>query len=51
MNWQLEIGTYPGILLGIRTYENEDTTEHVLYFPLIEFILTIYKEDEHTNEN
>lgn len=45
-NWQLEIGIYPGILLGIRTYENEGMTEHVLYFPLVEFILTVYKEEE-----
>lgn len=51
-NWQLEIGLYPGILLGIRTYENPDMAEHVLYFPFVEFILTVYKEqDEHTNES
>lgn len=45
-NWSLEIGLYPGILLGIRTYENEYTTEHVLYFPLVEFILTVFKNEE-----
>lgn len=51
-DWQLEIGLYPGILLGIRTYENPGTAEHVLYFPFVEFILTVYKEqDEHTNES
>lgn len=49
MNWQLELGLYPGILLGLRTYQNNDTTEHVLYFPFIELILTIFKEDEHTD--
>jgi hypothetical protein len=51
-NWSLEVGLYPGILLGIRTYENIDNSEHVLYFPLVEFILTIYKEEnEHTDES
>ena len=52
-DWQLEIGLYPGILLGVRTYENtNNTTEHVVYFPFVEFILTIYKEkDEHTDES
>lgn len=47
-NWQLEIGTYPGILLGIRTYNDKNYDEHVLYIPLFELILTIYK-DEHTD--
>jgi len=52
-NWQIEIGIYPGILFGVRTYENESTTEHVLYLPIIEFILTFFKEeqDEHTDES
>lgn len=45
-NWSLEVGLYPGILLGIRTYENEHNTEHVLYFPLVEFILTVFKNEE-----
>jgi len=49
-NWSLEIGIYPGILFGVRTYENVNTTEHVLYLPIIELILTIYK-DEHTDKS
>ena len=49
-NWQLEIGVYPGILLGVRTYIDKSLTEHVLYFPFVEFILTVYKEEnEHTD--
>lgn len=47
-SWKLEIGLYPGILLGVRTYENKGMNEHVLYFPFVEFILTVYK-DEHTD--
>ena len=43
-NWSLELGLYPGVLLGVRTYENEVSTEHVLYFPFVEFILTVYNE-------
>jgi len=43
--WQLEIGLYPGILLGVRTYREKDFDEHVLYLPFfIEFCLTIYKK-------
>ena len=45
-NWQLEIGTYPGVLLGIRTYENDDNTEHVLYLPFVELILTFFNEED-----
>jgi hypothetical protein len=44
--WQLEIGLYPGVLIGIRTYEQKDVNEHVLYIPFIELCLTVYKETE-----
>ena len=40
--WTLEIGLYPGILLGFRTYEQGDHIMHVLYFPFVEFGLSIY---------
>jgi len=43
-NWSLEVGLYHGVLLGARTYENENNIEHVLYFPFVEFILTVYNE-------
>ncbi len=39
-DWSLEIGTYPGILIGIRNYEvNENEGDVVLYLP---FIMLIY---------
>ena len=41
--WSLGIGFYPGILLGFRTYEQGDYDMHVLYFPFVEFELSIYK--------
>lgn len=40
-NWVLSIGLYPGILFGIRTYEEEDFKTHVLYLPFVEFALEI----------
>ena len=54
--WGLSMGFYPGILLGIRTYENEvelvnsETDEkldcfqriHTLYLPFIEIVLETY---------
>jgi len=42
--WSLEIGFYPGILLGIRSYYEEDQVTHVLYMPLIDLALTLYKK-------
>ena len=43
-NWQLEIGLYPGILVGIRSYEQTNFKEHVLYMPFVELILTVYDD-------
>ena len=43
-NWELSIGIYPGILIGIRTYEEKNFNEHVLYLPFcVDIALTIDK--------
>ena len=42
-NWSLSVGAYPGLLLGIRTYEEEEQTTHVLYLPLVDIALEIFK--------
>jgi hypothetical protein len=42
-SWSLSLGFYPGILLGFRSYEEENQTTHVLYMPLIDLALEIYK--------
>jgi len=41
--WELSFGTYKGIVVGVRTYEEKDKTNHVLYIPFIDLCLTIYK--------
>lgn len=41
--WFLELGLYPGILLGFRTYDQVEYNTHVLYFPFFEIALSIYK--------
>jgi|TARA_R100000935_G_scaffold57900_1_gene93127 hypothetical protein len=43
IEWKVEAGIYPGILLGIRSYHEDEYTIHVLYFPFVELALTIYK--------
>jgi hypothetical protein len=40
--WSIELGFYPGFLIGIRSYDMEDSKIHVLYLPLIDIALTIY---------
>ena len=42
-NWSLSIGLYPGILFGIRTYEEGDAIVYVLYIPFVDIALEVYK--------
>ena len=32
-NWEITMGLYPGLLIGVRTYEEKEFNEHVLYLP------------------
>ena len=41
-NWSLSVGFYPGILFGIRSYNEDHQTTHVLYVPFIDLALEIY---------
>jgi hypothetical protein len=43
VEWILEIGLYPGILFGLRTYPEKEFNQHVLYLPFIDICLTIFK--------
>jgi len=47
--WDLSVGFYPGILIGMRTYhglteEGEHRTSHVFYLPLIDLCIDIYDD-------
>ena len=42
-SWAIEIGLYPGVLLGIRSYKQEDRSIHVLYLPFVDIAFYIYK--------
>lgn len=39
--WAIEIGLYPGILFGVRTYKAEFDTTHVLYLPFVDLALIV----------
>jgi|TARA_R110002124_G_scaffold48276_1_gene142734 hypothetical protein len=42
--WELSLGFYPGILLGFRSYDQDDRSNHVLYIPFVDVCLTILKD-------
>ena len=42
-NWELSFGFYPGILIGFRSYEEENKTNHVLYVPFVDVCFTLNK--------
>ena len=35
-DWELSIGLYPGIVIGIRSYVEKEFVEHVLYLPFVD---------------
>ena len=41
--WSIELGLYPGIVTGVKTYPEPNQTTHVLYIPFIDIALTIFK--------
>ena len=42
-SWELSLGTYPGFLIGVRSYAEPYRTNHVLYIPFVDICLTVYK--------
>ena len=42
-SWSLELGFYPGLLIGFRSYEDEEKHIHVLYIPFVDLALFVYK--------
>ena len=41
--WELSFGTFPGLLIGARTYQEESKTNHVIYIGFVDICITIYK--------
>ena len=40
--WEISAGLYPGVLVGMRSYPEDNVVEHVFYIPFIELCITIY---------
>ena len=43
--WELSFGTYPGLLIGVRSYIEPQQTNHVLYLLFVDICLTIYNKE------
>jgi len=41
--WSFSVGLYPGILIGMRTYDFEESRMHAFYLPFVDFILEFPK--------
>ena len=41
-DWELSVGMYTGILIGIRSYRERSKSNHVLYIPFADFSVTIW---------
>ena len=41
-NWTLSVGFYPGILIGMRTYEEDEQDSYVLYLPFVDIALEVF---------
>ena len=44
-SWELSVGFYPGILVGVRSYIEKDYKQHVLYLPFVDICLEIENEN------
>ena len=54
MDFELSIGTYPGIVLGFRTYpgvdkDGKDLNSHVLYFPFVSVAIQFNNTEDEAN--
>ena len=49
--WDISLGLYPGILIGLRTYKTKHITSHVFYLPLIDLCINVYNERKEFTRN
>ena len=42
-SWEISVGLYPGILIGVRTYIEKEYVQHVIYLPFVDICIEIDK--------
>ena len=43
-DWELSFGVVPGLILGMRSYQEENKVNHVLYILFLDICLTIFTD-------
>ena len=43
-DWELSLGVVPGLILGMRSYQEENKVNHVLYVLFLDICLTIFTD-------
>ena len=43
-SWELTLGFYPGILIGVRSYAQPESTQHVIYLPFVDLCIEVFKD-------
>jgi len=43
-SWDLSIGLYPGVLIGMRSYVEKQFVQHVIYIPFVDICIEIDKQ-------
>ena len=38
-DWSISLGTYPGLVIGMRSYHGETHHQHVIYLPFIDIAI------------
>ena len=44
--WEVSIGMYPGLVLGVRSYKQQDRVDHVFYLPLFDLCITVFNKEK-----
>ena len=50
LGWEISFGFYPGVLLGFRSYAQDDRSNHVLYVPFVDICLTLHNESDESDK-
>ena len=46
MSFEVNVGFYPGVVVGIRTYHDVGFTTHVFYLPLVSLHVVVENDFE-----
>tara|TARA_R110000824_G_scaffold245668_1_gene434738 strand:- start:235 stop:387 length:153 start_codon:yes stop_codon:yes gene_type:complete len=45
-SFDINVGIYPGFLIGIRTYKDYDANTHAIYLPFFSIHIVVFKDTD-----